>query len=43
MHNYKVSQNLYHMKDNKAFQRFVRTCGENELGCSYSGSGVSDV
>ena len=31
------------MKDNKAFIRFVRTCGENELGCSNSGSGVSDV
>lgn len=31
------------MKDSKAFLRFVRTCGENELGCSNSGSGVSDV
>ena len=23
--------------------KFVRTCGGNELGCSNSGSGVSDV
>ena len=31
------------MNYNEAFLRLVRTCGENELGCSNSGSGVSDV
>jgi len=33
----------YNIRNDNFLCKLVRTCGGNELGCSNSGSGVSDV